>query len=370
MFRSLLSVLFACVLLGGCAADEPEGVLAADFPVLDLQEVERFLEPTFGAISGMALAEDGRLFVSDSQSLEISVFSEDGELVHTIGEEGQGPGEFLSLSDIRIIEDALYAHDIRARRTTRWALNALDQPEVVPRPEGSSHKLIGQHDGHSLWAENPITTIRSVSEADKQDRGSVSRLKESSGESDSLMAIPGTEMFILMTGDGVAFHSLDYYRETWFDFRDAVLYKHWSGDARVTLFNMEMEPVDSVAVDFGGEPLTSRQRDELANQEWPQEQTRSTYQQVLRERIPDRWPATRHFFVDENGRIWMGLNLRSEEQTRWVVFDEAHDPLGRVDLPSDVRLLAAKGDRVYGWLNDDEAGGPVPVHFALQGAVR
>jgi|GEM_PF-2446286 len=362
----LCCVLLTYLLAAGCAAEDEGAAPAEDFPPLVLQEVERIAEPLFGSIAGIAVARDGRVFVGDGQALAIAVFGADGQLLRTIGTGGQGPGEFQSLSDLRVIGNGLYAHDIQARRTTYWPLDDLEQPKLLPPgEEGSRKKLIGRRGDMSLWVEDPVAVIRSVAQADMQEQGYVSLLREGVRSLDSLMAMPATDMFIVMTDDGVIFHSLPYFRDTFFDFHDGLLYKHWSGEARVELFDMEMTPVGEVGIDFDGKTLTSTERDELINQEWPNEAMRSTYRQVLRERIPDRWPATDHVFVDTDGRIWMGLNRRSLDETRWIVFDEERDPLGRIDLPNTIQLRAATGERVYGWLNDDEVGGPVVVRYVL-----
>jgi len=368
MPRFVCFFFLGCLLLAGCAADDGMELPAEDFPALALHEVDRMSEPLFGSIAGIAVDSQGRMFVGDGQALEIAVFEADGQLLRTIGTGGQGPGEFLSLADLRVIEDGLFVHDMQARRTTYWSLDDLVQPHVLSPPgeEGSRKKLIGRTDNQSLWFEDRVAVIRSVSEASKQEQGHVSLLAEGGGSPDSLMAVPATDMFIVMTDDGVIFHSLPYFRDTFFDFHEGILYKHWSGETRVELFDMHMTAVGEVGVDFEGEPLTPTQRDELINQEWPNEAMRSTYRQVLRERIPDRWPATTHFFVDTDGRIWMGLNRRSLDETRWVIFDGEQGPLGRIDLPKDIHLRAARGDQVYGWLNDEEVGGPVPVRFALE----
>lgn len=360
----LCCVLLTYLLAAGCAVEDEGAAPAEDFPPLVLQEVDRMTELTFGSIASMALAEDGRLFVADGQTQQVVVIAADGERVETIGQRGQGPGEFQRLSDIRIIEGALYAHDTMARRTTRWALDDLATPALVTQPEGQAQHLIGHDGAASLWLHNPVTVVRSVAQAGTREQSQIIRLA-SNGPQDTLLAMPARDMFIVMTGEGTIFHALPFARSPQVYQRNRQLYTHWSGKARVEVYSLDMEPIDSVSVPFAGEPLTSTERSDLIDRDWPPASMRSTYRQVLRERIPDRWPATDHFFVDTDGRIWMGLNRRSLDETRWIVFDEERDPLGRIDLPNTIQLRAATGERVYGWLNDDEVGGPVVVRYVL-----
>jgi hypothetical protein len=67
----------------------------------------------FGAISGIALDRDGRIYASDLTEVQVVVFSPAGKLLATIGRKGQGPGEFEGPSGPAIGADgALYVRDV------------------------------------------------------------------------------------------------------------------------------------------------------------------------------------------------------------------------------------------------------------------
>ena len=59
----------------------------------------------FGSVSTLAFDGAGRLHVFDSQVNRIFVVGADGTLVHQIGREGDGPGEFRSVQDMAVMED-------------------------------------------------------------------------------------------------------------------------------------------------------------------------------------------------------------------------------------------------------------------------
>lgn len=48
---------------------------------------------SFGQVSDLLLDEEGRIYVLESQAQEIRVFGPDGDWLHTIGRQGEGPGE-------------------------------------------------------------------------------------------------------------------------------------------------------------------------------------------------------------------------------------------------------------------------------------
>ena len=68
---------------------------------------------SFGAISGLALDRDGRIYVSDLQETQVAVFAPTGKLLSTIGRKGAGPGEFEGPSGPAIGPDGgLFVRDI------------------------------------------------------------------------------------------------------------------------------------------------------------------------------------------------------------------------------------------------------------------
>lgn len=68
--------------------------------MVDIGVAEGAPEYVLGEIGGVALGEDGRVYVADGQALEIRVFSADGEFLARMGREGEGPGEFRDLSGL------------------------------------------------------------------------------------------------------------------------------------------------------------------------------------------------------------------------------------------------------------------------------
>lgn len=75
----------------------------------------------------------GRLFVSDTHAHQIKVFDLNGKLVSTIGEHGEGPGQFNYPTHIAVLHDKLYVSD---------SLNARVQ--VISTPTGRYLGTVGK----------------------------------------------------------------------------------------------------------------------------------------------------------------------------------------------------------------------------------
>ncbi len=53
-------------------------------------------ETVFGIITKVLIDDDNNIYLLDAQLSEISVFSPEGELINTLGREGEGPGDLRS----------------------------------------------------------------------------------------------------------------------------------------------------------------------------------------------------------------------------------------------------------------------------------
>lgn len=66
---------------------------------------------SFGRISGLTVGEDRRIYVGDTQALEVRVFSPDGTFQTRFGREGAGPGEFTNISGLGHAPDGIAVLD-------------------------------------------------------------------------------------------------------------------------------------------------------------------------------------------------------------------------------------------------------------------
>ncbi len=72
----------------------------------------------------LAVDDDGNIYVADMSDSKIKVFDAQGNFIRSIGEKGQGPGEFSSIGGIQILPNGnLIALDYRNRRTSIFDKN-------------------------------------------------------------------------------------------------------------------------------------------------------------------------------------------------------------------------------------------------------
>ncbi|MEQ9265962.1 MAG: 6-bladed beta-propeller [Balneolaceae bacterium] len=64
-----------------------------------------------GQVNGYVTDDTLNLYVIESMTQEIKVFDKEGYLIRKIGKRGRGPGEFLRLNNIALIDNLIYAFD-------------------------------------------------------------------------------------------------------------------------------------------------------------------------------------------------------------------------------------------------------------------
>lgn len=116
-----LSVFIAA----GCNAQTTADGTAADLPVLELSSpvveigvLDGPSEYIFASIVDVVRLPGGRIAVSDAGTGKVSVYDASGQFVRSWGGEGDGPGEFRSLSRLYPMADSLLAVDQRTNRVS------------------------------------------------------------------------------------------------------------------------------------------------------------------------------------------------------------------------------------------------------------
>lgn len=77
----------------------------------------------FASIPGIAIGDDGRMALVDSQDPRIRVFESDGTFSHYIGGGGNGPGEFQRVISITSVSDKIVAADQMRQRFIAYSWN-------------------------------------------------------------------------------------------------------------------------------------------------------------------------------------------------------------------------------------------------------
>jgi len=127
MRRAVLSVWFFAA---ACASTEPATDAAAPLelrlmrlsqPTLEIGLIDGDEQYLFASIESVVRLSDGRIAVSDGGSFMVSFYDSDGRFAGSFGREGEGPGEFRSLSHMYVHgTDSLRVLDRRTGRISSF----------------------------------------------------------------------------------------------------------------------------------------------------------------------------------------------------------------------------------------------------------
>ena len=94
-----------------------EATLVPEVAIGGLDGPEEYL---FGSIRSIAVADDGTIYILDSQGQHVRVFDSLGVYVETLGRRGEGPGEFSEAEAIAVLPDGRSMQGLnRGRRSSK-----------------------------------------------------------------------------------------------------------------------------------------------------------------------------------------------------------------------------------------------------------
>jgi hypothetical protein len=362
--RKLLSAVVVPV-LAACAAgdaklEEDVAAWRVDVaPVLEIGEVEGDSAYQLFDVHGIAELPGGGVAIANTGTSQVRLYDAEGRFQRAIGRQGEGPGEFSMLLDLRVLGDTLYAYDRMAGRLTRFLLSGpyLDDRSLRPSAAMMTPNFAGLlPDGASAGSINVVPAERT----DGFQRQTMLLLRFGPSGVDTLATFPGPEVILrtrampgnmtVMTGT-----TLPYYRiflATAGDDRiyaastDSALIHVWDGAGRprkpISWEDTPL-PVDDALVAGYIERIAERDTRGL---DAPAAASR---RRVLEE--AER-PATAPLFdrmrLGPDGELWVRRFAPAEQaDAEWLIFDREGALRARLRIPWQRDIRALGRDRVY-----------------------
>jgi len=162
--RSVVPCALATLVLAACEPDastnsgtggEPAVWSVGQAPATTVGAVDGAPEYLLRDVKEVRLIEDGRVVIADGGTPPIRVYAADGTYQDGIGGTGEGPGEFLDINRLAIIEpDTMAAYDWRTFRLSRFLVDgSFVSTEQFIASEGRPEIYIGRFaDGDHAFA--------------------------------------------------------------------------------------------------------------------------------------------------------------------------------------------------------------------------
>jgi hypothetical protein len=268
-------------------------------------------EYMFQSIRDMTVDEKGRIYVSDRKAGHIKVYDKRGEYIQTVGEKGQGPGEFM-LPNRAFIKNGkeLWIYDDGRRAFLIFTLEG-DFIEILDiyQTEGLEARIDSQ-------GNISVTTMEYAE--DTGDLGYVLKLFDSKlNLINTIASIPGARD---QRGYNIFFPIFNWTVNS----RDQIIYGYQK-ECELKVFNPQGELIKIIMKDHTPKKVTQAEIDKRMESVRP---GRKVY-------IPEHHPVFRQITVDEADRIFIMLWPAPEDRNGYFfdVFDAEGKYTAQIFLP-------------------------------------
>jgi hypothetical protein len=305
-------------------------------------------------VRGALRMADGRVLVVNAGTYELRFFDSRGRFLTATGREGEGPGEFRSMSATWLTEaDSVVVFDWRLRR-----FSVFDADGAFVR----SFRLAGAA-GEFAYPNAVFGDGTVLASVDEQDQGEYAQLGVVRGTARydrygregeliaSLVTLPGAELYKGIHPDGSGYTTSADHAVRPVAAAAGSVWCYGSGDA----FEFQMRGMDGtllalVQLDRNrrGMPAEVRAaRDARLREASPQ--VREFWGRVP---LPDSLPTHGRLVLDRAGTLWVQAYTVLDEEEFWYVFDARGRWLGEVRPPVGLRITDIGEDYLLGVMRD------------------
>ena len=350
----LLACIIAVSLVSACATSDNNGASDAIHTRFELTELFRLGDELtgdtllFGGIGDLVSVDrSGRIFVGEQQYPQIYVFTAEGDLLKTIGQEGSAPGEFQRLASIYTdFADTLYAFDSRLERISVFEPERLKLAysfTVSQDSLGLPYRLIGVVDtGFLVTYDWPVSPGE-----DLTDRRLYIMRVDWEGEvvHPPIHYLPSAEWIVSPPGEGQFAIRNPFGREPVLRMDLAGrMYAGWTESIDIKVISPGGVIGDTITYPVAPIPLLRQEVEDFVKD------SRDWYKKaVLSADLPANRPAIETFVVDDLERTWVKTNSLSLTDTtsQWLILDKESQFYGQITLPSDIDLITIRKGRAY-----------------------
>ncbi len=319
----------------------------------------------FGTITSVAVDHQSRVFMADNSQHAIHIFSPDGSYIKSLGQEGQGPGEFNGLNDLMIDSKYLHALDRNQRRISVFNLNTLSFSHSVPLSTGGQEQgaMGGTFPSQVSLLSDGNYLVFFTSFGGSSPGGPVVLSPEGKIIDQERFKIPQSETITRQSGGGAVMLSLPAISKTTFisSNGNGNVYVNQNWDLEVNLYQEDGKLIRTISKPYKNHPMTrSGLIDSFESTGGASDRLKSMLQQI---ELPETWPAVNRIYSDKQNRIWVSTYTNNTDLKNWVLFGESGNEVASFEWANSKRVVHVTDQHVY-TLEQDEFELPLVVKYS------
>jgi len=303
-------------------------------------------------VSAARFLPSGILVIANAGVPELLLVDTTGHLVRRVGDRGEGPGQFGTITSLHIQDDgSIVTFDDRLARLTEFdpsgevlSTRRMTDPnpvsDLIPLAASQSGPVLAIYGDKRTFGQGGV----------RQDSTPLLRFSPESPLPDSLAHWPTKSWQFVPVGGGMS--------RTQVPFSPDLLSA--GGDQRAALATTH-EPIISVFDEIGTLIMSvrwdeeSREVSEADFEEWRQERLSALPDAIPegdRQQLVDiehhpTHPLLMQIFLDAEGAVWFASAALSSDSNRtWIRINAGGEPEGAIVLPSSARIMDASHGRI------------------------
>lgn len=329
---------------------------------------------------GLEVDGNGNIFVGDRKETVIHVFDSTGNHLERLGGEGNGPGEFNGILDIKIQFDQLFAFDYSQFRTTFFSLDSFDLNEVrkayinrTPKLEeltgwfAHSHSLISD-DLFLVGFMNEPRNANYGTEKYNLDQERPIRYyvmdREGNVRSNMIDELKDLQNITADVDDYHLFNfiALPFLQQPLISIsNEGFIY---TANSEEPLIKMHKDNGDYAKAFYIPMEKKSIDRDEIINLFAGDDEENTNL--LLHAELPEKWPALSRIITDDENNLWISTIPANESVHEWLVIDDTGKLITNFRWHRNRLIEKIKDDYLYARETNEETGLQRVVRYRIE----
>jgi hypothetical protein len=346
-----IAAMAATVVFSSCSSPSGSGIGSSFDATFTAEDINRFGstdDAIISSISNILVTSDGTTIVTDGRAPVVFVYDAEGTFQGTVGDIGQGPGEFDTPPAVTLFEnDSLFAFDRGLQRASIFARDGYSWNFVRSIPFKTQLE-----DGYSIGAiaklldvDGYITTenVGFTAGTDRKPEDTYTRYRVIAEDGTELRPSYITrrisEVVVESGSDFVTLRTLPFGRTSFVRIERGGNYYlgEWNDKLKIDHFAFDGTRLGGINVPVAERTITDSDKSLDPRSAEP----------AVADKIPATHPAYVSFLVSDKGNYWVNVGQIDAKNTYWVVISPDSEILGSTLMPASVRPVRIVDGKMY-----------------------